>query len=141
MYEFGPFRLEPAKRILLRGEERVALTPKAFETLLVLVQNRDRVLLKDELMNRLWPESFVEESNLSQTIFMLRKTLGETAQDQRYIVTVRGTGYRSPNRFGRFRILPYQKPQWSRVRKNRSSPQSQVLLGWTADCGPQPSFC
>lgn len=94
MYEFGPFRLDPAKHALLRGEEPVSLTPKAFETLLLLVENRDRVLLKDELMNRLWPESFVEEANLSQTIFMLRKTLGETAQDQRYIVTIRGTGYR-----------------------------------------------
>jgi eukaryotic-like serine/threonine-protein kinase len=94
LYEFGPFRLDPAKHVLLRGEEPVSLTPKAFETLLVLVENRDRVLLKDELMNRVWPESFVEEANLSQTIFMLRKTLGETAQDQRYIVTVRGTGYR-----------------------------------------------
>lgn len=94
MYEFGPFRLDPAKHVLLRGEEPVSLTPKAFETLLLLVENRDRVLLKDELMTRLWPESFVEEANLSQTIFMLRKTLGETAQDQRYIVTIRGTGYR-----------------------------------------------
>ena len=94
MYEFGPFRLDAAKRTLLRGQTPVALTPKAFDTLLLLVQNRDRVLLKDELMRSVWPESFVEESNLSQTIFVLRKIFGETAQDQRYIVTVRGTGYR-----------------------------------------------
>jgi len=94
LYEFGPFRLDPAKRLLLRGEDPVALTPKAFETLLLLVENRDRALLKDELMSRLWPESFVEEANLSQTIFVLRKILGDTVQDQRYIVTVRGTGYR-----------------------------------------------
>ena len=94
MYEFGPFRLDPAKRMLLRGEEPVSLTPKAFETLLLLVQNRDRVMPKEELMNRIWPESFVEEANLSQTIFMLRKTLGETTPEQRYIVTVRGSGYR-----------------------------------------------
>ena len=94
LYEFGPFRLDPARHVLLRDQEPVSLTPKGFETLLLLVENRDRVLLKDELMNRLWPENFVEEANLSQTIFMLRKILGETAQDQRYIVTVRGTGYR-----------------------------------------------
>jgi eukaryotic-like serine/threonine-protein kinase len=94
LYEFGPFRLDPAKRLLLRGEDPSALTPKAFETLLLLVENRDRAMLKDELMRRLWPESFVEDSNLSQTIFVLRKILGDTAQDQRYIVTVRGTGYR-----------------------------------------------
>ncbi len=98
MYEFGPFRLDPAKHVLLRGDQPVSLTPKAFDTLLLLVENRDRVLLKDELMSRLWPESFVEEANLSQTIFMLRKTMGETAQDQRYIVTVRGTGYRFAER-------------------------------------------
>jgi eukaryotic-like serine/threonine-protein kinase len=94
LYEFGPFRLDPAKRLLLREGDPVALTPKAFETLLLLVKNRDRALLKDELMSRLWPDSFVEEANLSQTIFVLRKILGDTAQDQRYIVTVRGTGYR-----------------------------------------------
>jgi len=94
LYEFGPFRLDPAKRVLLRGEEPISLTPKAFDTLLLLVQNRDRVMPKEELMNRIWPESFVEEANLSQTIFMLRKTLGETAPEQRYIATVRGSGYR-----------------------------------------------
>jgi tetratricopeptide (TPR) repeat protein len=63
-------------------------------------------VLKDELMNGIWPESFVEESNLSQTIFMLRKTLGETAQDQRYIVTVRGTGYRFAESVREVRIEP-----------------------------------
>lgn len=94
MYEFGPFRLDPAKRVLLRGEEPLSLTPKVFDTLLLLVQNRDRVMPKEELMNRIWPESFVEEANLSQTIFMLRKTLGETAAEQSYIATVRGSGYR-----------------------------------------------
>ena len=93
MYEFGPFRLDPAKRVLLREDEPVSLTPKAFDTLLLLVQNRHRVMPKEELMNRIWPESFVEEANLSQTVFMLRKTLGETAE-QSYIATVRGSGYR-----------------------------------------------
>jgi len=94
LYEFGPFRLDPAKRLLQRGDEPISLTPKAFDTLLLLVQNRDRVMPKEELMNRVWPESFVEEANLSQTIFMLRKTLGETAPERSYIATVRGSGYR-----------------------------------------------
>jgi eukaryotic-like serine/threonine-protein kinase len=94
VYEFGPFRLDPQKKVLSRGAEAVALTPKVFETLVLLVENRDRVLSKDDLMGRLWPGTFVDEANLSQNIFILRKTLGETAQDQRYIVTVRGTGYR-----------------------------------------------
>ncbi len=94
MYEFGPFRLDPQKKVLSRGSEPVTLTPKVFETLVLLVENRERVLSKDDLMGRLWPGTFVDEANLSQNIFILRKTLGETAQDQRYIVTVRGTGYR-----------------------------------------------
>lgn len=94
MYEFGPFRLDPQKKLLSRGSEPVTLTPKVLETLLLLVENRDKVLSKDDLMGKLWPDTFVDEANLSQNIFILRKTLGETAQDQRYIVTVRGTGYR-----------------------------------------------
>jgi eukaryotic-like serine/threonine-protein kinase len=94
VYEFGPFRLDPQKKTLLRGSELLTLTPKVFETLVLLVENRDRALSKDELMAKLWTETFVEEANLSQNIFVLRKALGENAQDQRYIVTVRGTGYR-----------------------------------------------
>ncbi len=94
MYEFGPFRLDPRKKLLSRGSDTVTLTPKVLETLLLLVENRDKVLSKDDLMGKLWPDTFVDEANLSQNIFILRKTLGETAQDQRYIVTVRGTGYR-----------------------------------------------
>src|SRR5258708_9980723 len=62
LYEFGPFRLDPQRRQLRRGDTPVSLTPKAFETLLVLVENRNRVVLKDDLMKTLWPDSFVEES-------------------------------------------------------------------------------
>jgi DNA-binding winged helix-turn-helix (wHTH) protein/tetratricopeptide (TPR) repeat protein len=94
VYEFGPFRLDPKKRTLARGAEPVTLTAKVFETLLFLIENRDRALSKDELLGKLWPDAFVDEANLSQNIFILRKTLGDTAQDQRFIVTVRGTGYR-----------------------------------------------
>src|SRR5258708_3396391 len=91
--EFGPFRLDPQKRLLLRENEPVPLTPKAIETLVVLVENRDRVVSKDELMKTLWPDSFVEESNLSQNIFMLRKALGDSVQEKRYILTIPGRGY------------------------------------------------
>ncbi len=69
------------------------LTPKAFDVLLLLVQNAGRIVTKDELMKAVWPDSFVEESNLTQTIFMVRKALDETA-DRRYILTVQGQGYR-----------------------------------------------
>ena len=94
LYEFGPYRIDPAKRLLLRGEESVQLPSKVFETLLVLVQHREEVVSKDDLLRTVWPDSFVEESNLSQSIFLLRKALGETAQDHRYIVTIPGRGYR-----------------------------------------------
>jgi DNA-binding winged helix-turn-helix (wHTH) protein/tetratricopeptide (TPR) repeat protein len=93
LYEFGPFRLDPQKRLLMRGSEPVSLTPKAIETLIVLVENRDRVVSKDHLMKTLWPDSFVEESNLSQNIFVLRKALGDSTQEKRYILTVPGQGY------------------------------------------------
>lgn len=94
LYEFGPYRIDPAKRLLLRGEESVLLPSKVFETLLVLVQHSEEVVSKDDLLKTVWPDSFVEESNLSQSIFLLRKVLGETAQDHRYIVTIPGRGYR-----------------------------------------------
>jgi DNA-binding winged helix-turn-helix (wHTH) protein/tetratricopeptide (TPR) repeat protein len=94
LYEFGPYRIDPAKRVLSRGEEAVQLPSKVFETLLVLVQHSEEVVSKDDLLKTVWPDSFVEESNLSQSIFLLRKALGETAQDHRYIVTIPGRGYR-----------------------------------------------
>ena len=94
LYEFGPFRLDPVKRLLLRDNEPVPLQLKAFETLLALVRHSEHVVLKDELMKAVWPDTFVEESNLAQNIFVLRKTLGETAGNHRYIVTIPGRGYR-----------------------------------------------
>lgn len=75
-YEFGPFRVDTKERLLLRGEAPVALPPKAFDTLLILVNQSERVALKDVLMKTLWPDSFVEETNLSQNIFVLRKGAG-----------------------------------------------------------------
>src|ERR1700690_440549 len=93
LYRFGEFSLDPQGRVLRRGGEAVSLTPKAFDALLVLVQNAGRTVTKDELMEAVWPGSFVEESNLTQTIFMVRKALDETA-DRRYILTVQSQGYR-----------------------------------------------
>jgi TolB-like protein/DNA-binding winged helix-turn-helix (wHTH) protein/Tfp pilus assembly protein PilF len=93
-YEFGPYRLEPLPRRLLRNGGPVALTPKAFDVLLALVQRRDRVVDKSELLKIVWPDSFVEESNLSQTIFVLRKTLGEAPDGRPFIDTVPRRGYR-----------------------------------------------
>src|SRR5271165_68377 len=94
LYEFGPFRVDPEKGVLLRDNEPVAITPKTFETLLILVRHSREVVSKDDLMKELWPDAFVEEANLSQNIFMLRKALGDTPEDRRYIVTLPGKGYR-----------------------------------------------
>src|SRR3954452_13981185 len=94
LYEFGPFRLDPVKRRLLRDGEPVPLTPKAFETLLALVQQSGKTVEKDDLMRRVWPDAVVEENNLNQNITALRKCLGDTREASRYIATIPGLGYR-----------------------------------------------
>jgi DNA-binding winged helix-turn-helix (wHTH) protein/Tol biopolymer transport system component len=94
LYEFGPFRLDTAQRLLSRDDQQIPLQPKAFDTLLVLVRNSEKVVLKDELLNAVWADTFVEESNLSQNIFVLRKALGDVDGGRRYIITVPGRGYR-----------------------------------------------
>ena len=91
LYEFGPFRLEPEERRLSRNSDPVVLTPKVFDTLVLLVRNSGHLLEKDELIRALWPDSFVEEGNLSNSIFVLRKALGE---DPQYIETIPKRGYR-----------------------------------------------
>lgn len=92
-YEFGPFRLDPDHRQLLSENQPVPLQPKAFDILLALVENSERVVLKDDLMKMVWPGTFVEEANLAQNISVLRRTLGEAAGENRYIVTLPGRGY------------------------------------------------
>src|SRR6266705_692414 len=94
IYEFGPFQVDTSKRLLMRESQPIPLMPKAFDTLLVLIENSDRVLDKDELIERLWPDTVVEENNLTQNISALRKALGESPNERRYIVTVPGRGYR-----------------------------------------------
>jgi eukaryotic-like serine/threonine-protein kinase len=94
LYGFGPFRMDPEKETLVRDGEPVPLTPKTFQILLVLVRHSNQVVTKDDLMKTVWPDTFVEEANLSRNIFMLRKALGERPQDHRYVVTVPGRGYR-----------------------------------------------
>src|SRR2546430_2546601 len=93
LYEFGLFRVDPVKRLLVREGEVISLKPKVFETLLVLLERRARVVEKEELMQLLWPDSFVEENNLSVNVSALRRALGEGGE-HRYIVTLPGRGYR-----------------------------------------------
>jgi DNA-binding winged helix-turn-helix (wHTH) protein len=94
IYEFGDFRVDSGRRVLLRLDGRtLPLTPKAFDTLLYMVQHADAILEKGMLMNALWPDTTVEENNLNQSISALRRALGGDRNDHRYIVTVPGRGY------------------------------------------------
>ncbi len=93
-YDFGDFRLDLAEKILLRDGKFIPVTPKVFETLCVLVENAGRTVEKDELMQKIWQERFVEESNLTFNIGMLRKALGDDAAKPRYVETVPRRGYR-----------------------------------------------
>ena len=94
LYEFGGFQLDARERVLRRAGQPVQLTPKALDTLLVLVENSGHVVAKDELMQRLWPDSFVEEGNLAFNISVLRKALAESGGDMQFIETVPKRGYR-----------------------------------------------
>ena len=91
LFEFGRYRLNPREHLLLRDGEPVALTPKAFEMLVVLVQRAGRLVDKDELLREIWPDTAVEESNVAQNVFALRRALGD---DLEYIETVPKRGYR-----------------------------------------------
>jgi len=93
-YEFGPYRLDLSKRVLMRAGETISLAPKALEILIVLVVHAGELVEKDELLKAVWPDTFVEESNLSQNIFTLRRALGDERVGARYIETVARRGYR-----------------------------------------------
>lgn len=94
LYRFGEFTVDAGQRVLLRHGKPLLLAPKVLETLLTLVQNGGRIIEKDELMKRLWPDTFVEESNLTYCIVQLRKTLGDEARHPSYIETIPKRGYR-----------------------------------------------
>lgn len=94
VYEFGPFHLDATKRVLLKEGEPLKLFPKEFDTLLALVERNGELVEKDDLMQRVWQGSIVEESNLTTNISHLRKLLGESRNKHDYIVTVPGRGYR-----------------------------------------------
>src|SRR5215813_1196652 len=88
-YSFGAFRVDAQERLLFKGDSEISLTPKVFDTLLALIENSSHVLTKKELMQKVWPDSFVEENNLAQNISLLRKALGES-----FIKTIPKRGYR-----------------------------------------------
>src|ERR1017187_41421 len=94
IFEFGWFSLNPAERLLLREQVQVRLPPKAFDVLVVLVENRGRLLGKDELLRTVWPDTFVEESNLTQHVSILRKALRDGEDGFQYVETIPRHGYR-----------------------------------------------
>lgn len=94
IYKFGPFRLDTKERVLLRGSEPVPLTLKSLKTLLVLVEHSGHVVKRSELVEQVWPNAFVEEANLTQQVFTLRKILGTDQKGCQYIETIPKLGYR-----------------------------------------------
>ena len=95
IYEFGDFRLDSAKHLLIKGaDETIPLMPKAFDTLLYLVRNCGKVIEKDQLMREIWTDTIVEENNLTQNISILIRVFGEKPGEHRFIVTVPGHGYK-----------------------------------------------
>src|SRR5215203_2632368 len=93
VFEFDGFRVDPVRRLLSRDGEAVSITPKALSILVVLLERPGQVVEKKELIEKVWPGVFVTEANLTQNVFSLRKTLGERANENRYIATVPGQGY------------------------------------------------
>jgi len=127
LYEFSRFRFDPENHLLEGDGRPIALTPKAFEILQVLVQNGNRLTSKEELMRRVWPDSFVEEANLTVNISVLRRQLGEAPDGQQYIETVPTKGYR----FAVLLARPNQiqsEPVRTEERESEQAPASPAAL-------------
>ena len=110
LYEFGPYRLDPGRRVLLRGDEVVPLTPKTFDTLILLVEKSGRVIAKEELLEKVWPGTVVEEANLAVNISTIRKALGERPGGGQYIETVTRRGYRFVERVNQLQPAQLAEP-------------------------------
>src|SRR6266446_10211821 len=93
LYRFGPFEIDPQRRTLSCHESPIPLTPKTFDVLLFLAQNSNRLITKEELLQAVWGDTFVEEGNLKQYISHLRKALADNSEDHRLIVTIARKGY------------------------------------------------
>jgi DNA-binding winged helix-turn-helix (wHTH) protein len=133
IYEFGPYRLDAAERILSRDGAIVPLQPKVFDLLLVLVERRGRLLEKDELMKAIWPNTVVEEVNLANNVSILRKTIGENGRQ--YIETAPKLGYRfvaevrELNKEGAERVIPELQAAGRgavRIERSPSNPRDQT---------------
>jgi DNA-binding winged helix-turn-helix (wHTH) protein/TolB-like protein/Tfp pilus assembly protein PilF len=129
-YAFGPFVVDTAQHLLLREGNLVPLSPKTYDTLLFLVENRGRLLSKNELMQALWPDSFVEEANLTQQISNIRKALGESAGKNGCIVTVPGRGYRFAGK-----VTEWTEPPGDDERDGTPAPPEQAAQQGSAGMG------
>jgi DNA-binding winged helix-turn-helix (wHTH) protein/TolB-like protein len=129
LYEFGPFRLDPTERLLLRDGHPVPLTPKAFDVLMVLLQHSGHLVEKKELIEAVWPTSFVEEGNLSVMIHALRKAFGSDHRDHTYIETVSKKGYRFAAEVKLIEYAPFPPP--SLIHRGQTEPAGSPRLAVT----------
>jgi pimeloyl-ACP methyl ester carboxylesterase/DNA-binding winged helix-turn-helix (wHTH) protein len=135
LYQFGPFQLDPAEHRLLREGCEVDLQLKAFEILCLLVENAGRLMKKEELLARIWPDTIVEENNLNKNVSLLRKALGEQATGQAYIETVPRVGYRFVGKVTELvsRTVPPAEISQSPVSTPSSTPRQKIQFCTTAD--------
>ncbi len=123
-YEFGHFKIDVRRYQLFKDGEPVALTRKAFELLLILIEARGRVVEKDELIEKLWPDNFVEESNLTQYVYLLRKTFGEGNAKRLYIETIPKRGYKF---IAAVRIVREEDESLQPIQKSDSLPSAPAV--------------
>src|SRR5216684_2016679 len=143
IYEFGPFRLEATERVLLREGKPVLVPPKDLETLLVLVENRGHLVEKNELLERVWPGTFVEEGNLTKHISNLRQLLGDGLNEITYIETIPRRGYRFVAPVNELEPVPAQtgNPRFVETLPRRGYRFIATANGWEAPAaieGPRP---
>jgi eukaryotic-like serine/threonine-protein kinase len=140
IFKFGPFLLDPGQRMLMRDGKPVPLQPKAFDTLVVLVRNRGKLVLKNDLLETVWGHTVVEESNVSQNIFVLRKALSDGEEGHRYIVTVPGRGYRFEEPAVAAAVTPVPSQQSAVAAPSEAAPKTIFAmrppwLGWALALG------
>ena len=134
LYHFGQFVLDPCRRTLSRSDSPVSLTPKAFDVLLFLAQNPNRLVAKEELLQAVWGDTIVEEGNLTQYISHLRKALGDNSEDNRLIVTIARKGYQFTADVTHPQAAEASKQLAVQVPTAESSPAyAQAVLGSAAD--------
>ena len=121
LYRFDGFTVDAGRRLLLRDGRAVPINPRAFELLVVLIEQRGRVITKDELLEQVWPNQSVEEGNLTVHVSAVRKALGERRGENRYVVTVPGRGYEFVAAFDSDAALPVPAAAIASPRTRRSS--------------------